>query len=339
MVQQKGSVLLILVGICCLMQNVVSDDPEPPKNGDDGANCLEACLSELQQRAPRLDAATVLSIGHIRSANRTVMCPRYDARSMETTCGPYRNATLCFAKCPDGQMKTLSTSGFAPLQLVCIDRSDEFEKYMPCLSENCVSIESTCQRKCGSFDDLSKDIMQLLRQIRGTATNDQTVNTRVDPANVTMIISKACDSIECFAECSQNPTTAKCGQEAYNLEMDTIWTIFASMTQSMSSIGLTTPWPESCKSLSSKFNPTSSTSKPKSGLFNSGTSQGGNETRSNSVDQFIQKKPSQDENGNATNQNVTVECIGAACGSASEKSNSIFAFVFCLLVALAVSVK
>jgi len=303
----KGWVIILAVGLCAMAQKTQAQTENTGSGSpnDDDARCLEQCLDQLQQRAPSLDAASVLSIGHIRTGNTTVVCPKYNAQMINTTCGPYRDATSCLDKCPNGALKTLSTSGFAPLQLVCVDRRNDFDQYMPCITENCPSVELMCQPKCGSFDDISNDIMNLISQIRGSASPADQANVRIDPTNVTMIIDKACQGIECYADCSRNATTTKCGKEAYNLEMETVWTIFASMTQSMSSIGLTTPWPESCKTLSARsatWSKSAVTTKP-----NDTPAPDQAVTRNNSVDQFIQK-----QRNDQVNLTTTVKPNGTA---------------------------
>lgn len=126
-------------------------------------------------------------------------------------------------------------------------------------------------------------------------------------------------SIECYADCSRNATVSQCGQDAYNLEMQTVWTIFASMTQSMSSIGLSTPWPESCKTLATRSGTWTKSAvtapPPTTGIPRSDDGEDPQTVRSNSVRQFDQKNQTDNVevtvNGNGT---VTPSCKDGACG-------------------------
>jgi hypothetical protein len=136
---------------------------------------------------------------------------------------------------------------------MCIDRTDDWKGYTPCLFEHCAEIQSVCAPKCGSFKDVIKQVGGLLQE-----ANDQRFAQGEFKDNSTeleiklrysKVFSESCSRLYCFKDCSKPSTINGCGKNAWITNVDLQWTTLTSMFYSLRQFGVNIDWPTECKTL------------------------------------------------------------------------------------------
>jgi len=243
------SPIVLFVALCA---GTVLGQTQPPAPDD----CLMNCMSNMYKNSPSVDAMKMMDIQNVKVGNTTAMCPRMnDTEKFDRSCGLIKDLIKCTTPCPDTPIKKLSMSAFKGPQFMCVDRVDDVKKNMPCLSTSCPDVQQQCVPKCGSVEGNAQKITTFMSQVHGNAppAHAGTVppggQKDVDLSQITALVGDTCTTISCFMSCSEAPVTKACGKDAYLLQRDLIWTMFSSLAQSMSSLGLQTQWPDQCKAL------------------------------------------------------------------------------------------
>jgi len=130
---------------------------------------------------------------------------------------------------------------------MCVERSEDFKKYMPCLTSIGDEVQKQCEPACGSLDESVRRLARIQQQVRGPGSRSRGAD--LDVPEIMQTVSDNCQLVGCVGNCSAEPMIRKCGRDAYDLQRDTIWTMLSSMAQAMSSIGLNSVWPPQCQAL------------------------------------------------------------------------------------------
>jgi len=189
--------------------------------------CFVNCTSASKKKPP-VDISDIKKIlpDQYQDTSTETSCPQIKnitTAEMDETCAPVKQEERCLTGCDTSSFKTMRLGVLKVQDFICFDRPEDIKKHLPCLSQGCQEVKSTCITKCGYI---------------GQAESQ---------AN----LGKTCATINCLIKCSEPLVTKKCGNDAYSLHSDLIRVIF---TQTMTTIRTMSfsqhdPWPEQCKPL------------------------------------------------------------------------------------------
>jgi len=203
----------------------------------------------MYQTDTSYDPISMLNLQPVQLADgKTVGCfPTNDSARLEKACKPYRAARQCLDQCPFSEDKTNLYSRLAALQYMCIDANDDWKGYTPCLNEHCNEIQTKCEPKCGSFNQVLKIAMRLLNEANDRRTSSN--QTAISIQKVTKVITDSCSRIYCNNACAHDMTVNYCGNGAFALANNIQWETFSSIFYQLREWGVDIDWPIECKTL------------------------------------------------------------------------------------------
>jgi hypothetical protein len=212
-------------------------------------DCLNKCTATMYETDISFDPISMLNMEPLQLQDgTTVGCfPTNDSARLEKACKPYRAARQCLDQCPFSEEKTNLYSRFAALQYMCNDANDDWKGYTPCLNDHCSEIQTKCEPKCGSFNQVLKVAMRLLDEAneRRTAQNPTAINIK----KVYKVISDSCSRIYCINDCAHDMTFNYCGNGAWAFANNLQWETFSSIFYQLRDWGVNIDWPIECKTL------------------------------------------------------------------------------------------
>jgi hypothetical protein len=135
---------------------------------------------------------------------------------------------------------------------MCLDRIDDFKKNIPCLPNNCPSMETACQPKCGSIESSANKLFKLLKNQGPPMPFPGAQGSTAPPASTKELgdaVTGMCTVMSCYMSCGEPIMTKACGKDAFLLQRDYTWVTFSNMVQATSTYGTQTPWPNECNGL------------------------------------------------------------------------------------------